>query len=101
MPQVKGSNAQVGRERRAFGEALRSMRLKCGLTQEELAFASGYHPTYISVLETGNSSASLHAILGLARGLETNAGALMKRTNLYLGRRGPLKPKSIEKKASR
>lgn len=30
-----------------FGVALREFRKELGLTQEELAFQSGYHPTYI------------------------------------------------------
>jgi transcriptional regulator with XRE-family HTH domain len=84
MPQVKGSDARIRRERRAFGRALRDLRMKRGLTQEELAFSSGYHPTYISVLETGHSSASLHTILSLARGLQTNASLLLRKTVLYL-----------------
>ncbi len=84
MPRVKGSDENVIRERRAFGAALRGLRLKCGLTQEELAFASGYHPTYISILETGHSSASVHAILSLARGLQMSSGTLMRRTDRHL-----------------
>jgi transcriptional regulator with XRE-family HTH domain len=35
------------------GDQLRKERQKAGLTQAELAFRSGYHPVYISELETG------------------------------------------------
>ncbi len=89
MPHVKRDDVRMTRERKAFGRALRALRLKCGLSQEDLAFASGYHPVYISILETGRSSASLHAILGLARGLETSASVLMRRTADQLKKRRP------------
>jgi transcriptional regulator with XRE-family HTH domain len=36
----------------SFGAVLREIRKTRGLTQEVLAFESGYHPTYIGHLET-------------------------------------------------
>ena len=40
----------------ALGEILRQLRKKRGLSQEELALESGYHRTYISLLERGQKN---------------------------------------------
>ena len=37
----------------ALGQAVRELRLKRGLSQQELARKSGLHPTYISGIERG------------------------------------------------
>ena len=56
-------------EKRAFARVLITVREDRGLTQETLAFDSGYHPKYISMLERGINSPSLTAILEIARAL--------------------------------
>ena len=55
------------------------------LTQEELAFKSGYHSTYISQLERGRKSPSLRAITSLAGALETSGSELLRRMEALLG----------------
>ena len=40
----------------AFGKVLREIRQKYPLSQEELGFESGYHRTYISLLERGKNA---------------------------------------------
>lgn len=40
----------------AFGKVLREIREEYSLSQEELGFESGYHRTYISLLERGRKS---------------------------------------------
>ncbi|MCX5829944.1 MAG: helix-turn-helix transcriptional regulator [Deltaproteobacteria bacterium] len=52
-----------------FGEVLRQLRLERGLSQEGLGFQSGYHRTYISLLERGQKSPSLQTIFRLAGAL--------------------------------
>ena len=37
----------------AFGKVLKEIRQENSLSQEELGFGSGYHRTYISLLERG------------------------------------------------
>ena len=41
---------------KAFGKVLREIRHERSLSQEELGFESGYHRTYISLLERGKKS---------------------------------------------
>ena len=62
-----------------FGQALREFRTARGLTQEELAFESGYHPVYIGLLERGKKSPSLRAIMSLATTLKTRGSELLRR----------------------
>ena len=47
---------------KAFGRILRAIRRERGLTQEQLGFESGYHRTYISLLERGKKNPSLNTI---------------------------------------
>src|SRR5205814_10663673 len=62
-----------------FGQVPQETRTRRGLTQEELAHQSGYHPTYISQLERGKKSPSLRTLLNLASILKTPASELVKR----------------------
>ena len=62
-----------------FGEVLREVRKTQGLSQEELAFNSGYHPTYIGQLERGKKSPSLRTIMRLAESLDTPGSELLRR----------------------
>jgi transcriptional regulator with XRE-family HTH domain len=55
---------------KAFGQALRKIRMKSGLSQEELGFKSGYHRTYISLLERGLRSPTLKTIFDLSSTLD-------------------------------
>lgn len=62
-----------------FGQALRDLRKEKGMSQEALAFESGYHPTYISQLERGKKSPSLRAIVRLAGALKTRGSEILRR----------------------
>jgi transcriptional regulator with XRE-family HTH domain len=50
-----------------------------GISQEQLAHDSGYHPTYISQLERGLKSPSLRTLNQLAKALGISTSALVKR----------------------
>jgi DNA-binding XRE family transcriptional regulator len=67
-----------------FGTVLRALREGQGLTQEDLAFKSGYHPTYISQLERGRKSPSLRTIMSLAETLNTPGSELLRRVEALL-----------------
>lgn len=82
-----GLRMQRHRSRRArpktaedlFGEVIREFRKRQGLSQEDLAFDSGYSTTYIGQLERGQKSPSLRAILSLAGALKTRSSELLLR----------------------
>jgi transcriptional regulator with XRE-family HTH domain len=67
-----------------FGEVLRELRKKRGLSQEELAFKSGYHATYVGQLERGKKSPSLRAIMSLATSLDISASEFLSRLESLL-----------------
>ena len=63
----------------AFGAVLREVRKERGLSQEDLGFESGYHRTYVSLLERGLKSPSLQTIFELARALDIQPSKLLAR----------------------
>lgn len=62
-----------------FGNVLKQLRNEKGISQEELGFESGYHRTYISMLERGKKSPSLKTIFQLAKALDVNPSVIMDR----------------------
>lgn len=54
---------------KAFGKALRSLRIARGHTQETLAFEAGLDRTYVSLLELGSRSPTLDTIMLLCGAL--------------------------------
>src|SRR5215470_2227046 len=73
-------------EKRAFGRALFHLRRQRNLTQEALAFESGYHPKYISLLERGKYSPSLTTILELADVLQLSGSDIVARVEHLIPR---------------
>jgi transcriptional regulator with XRE-family HTH domain len=73
-------------EKRAFARALSDLRHERHLTQEALAFESGYHPKYISLLERGHYSPSLTTILELAEVLQISGAEFVGRVERLLPR---------------
>lgn len=53
-----------------FGGRVRALREARGLTQEELAKASGLGPKHIGVIERGEKTSSFEAVERLAKALE-------------------------------
>lgn len=64
--------------REAFGDRVRELRHAAGLSQEELAEASGLHRTYISSLERGQRNVGLDNIHVLAEALGVPASKLLE-----------------------
>lgn len=63
----------------SFGLVLRQLRQNRGLSQEQLGFESGYHRTYISLLERGQKSPSLQTIFKLAEVLKVEPSEIIER----------------------
>ena len=70
----------------AFAKALRQLRLKAGFSQERLGFESGYHRTYIGMLERGLMNPSLQTILSIAAALQIPARELVGLVEEILGK---------------
>jgi transcriptional regulator with XRE-family HTH domain len=71
---------------KAFGQVLRQIRETRSLSQEQLGFDSGYHRTYISLLERGLKSPSLGTIMSLAAALGATATEMMRRVERKLNK---------------
>jgi DNA-binding XRE family transcriptional regulator len=84
MQERRGRSAALKTPEDCFGEVLRELRQKKGVTQEDLAFKSGYHSTYISQLERGRKSPSLRAIMSLAGALNTSGSEILTRLEALL-----------------
>ena len=69
-----------------FGQVLREVRKAQGFSQEDLAFKSGYHPTYIGQLERGKKSPSLRAIVTIAAALSIRGSEMLRRLEVLHGR---------------
>lgn len=88
MIRSRGTRDRGALEKRAFARVLITARQDRDLTQEALAFDSGYHPKYISLLERGINGPSLTAILEIARALDMTGAELVRRVeNLLPGNR--------------
>jgi transcriptional regulator with XRE-family HTH domain len=61
----------------AFGQTLLAWRKKKGLSQMDLAVASGYSLRYIGDIERGSKSATIRTIHDLATLLDVRLGDLM------------------------
>jgi transcriptional regulator with XRE-family HTH domain len=84
MP-VAGRKAVRLNPEQAFAQALRRARRSRALSQEALGFESGYHRTYISMLERAQMNPSLRTILSLAAALQIPAAQLVRDVEKHLG----------------
>jgi transcriptional regulator with XRE-family HTH domain len=63
----------------AFGKVIRELRVKAGLTQEQLGFEADLRRTFISILELGQQQPTLTTIMKLATALNTTATEIIAR----------------------
>lgn len=61
----------------SFGIALRLLREKAGLSQEQLAKLTALHRTYVGSVERGERNVSLRNIVALASALGSSASQLL------------------------
>ena len=65
------------RHQKIIGEAIRRFRKQVGASQEELAEKADLHPVYIGELERGEESASVVALLRIAKALKVKVRDLV------------------------
>ncbi len=70
---------------RAFGEAVRAIREKRGISQEDLGFDAELDRTYISGIERGVRNPTLKTIQRLCRALEARPSSLLRTTENRTG----------------
>lgn len=73
----------------AFGEALRRVRMRAGITQERLALNAGLDRSFVSALERGVRQPSLTTVFVLARTLNISPHVLVKRTEAAMSKIAP------------
>ena len=62
----------------AVGKILRKLRLKAGLTQEQLALDADIRRTYVSLIELGQNQPTINTIFKLARALKISPSKFIK-----------------------
>jgi transcriptional regulator with XRE-family HTH domain len=63
----------------ALGTAIRELRTKHGVTQEDLAHDAGVTVGTLSLIERGKSNPAWGTVKGIAKALDTTIGDLAKR----------------------
>lgn len=61
-----------------LGENVRSLRIECQLTQEQLAELCNLHRTYIGAIERGDRNVSLNNIVKVAQALNVTPSDLLQ-----------------------
>jgi transcriptional regulator with XRE-family HTH domain len=63
----------------AFGQVLRELRQRKGLSQEKLALECGLDRTFVSLLERGQRQPTLSSLFALAEALDVSASELVRK----------------------
>lgn len=64
--------------RRRVGERIKELRQALGISQEELAFRSGVHRTYIASLEVGKRNVSIITLEKIVKALNVSMHEFFK-----------------------
>jgi len=78
QPLDAGSQKELARIQKAFGEGLRALRHERLMTIEQLAELAGLHPNYVGSVERGERNVSLFNIWRMAGGLDVTAIQLVE-----------------------
>lgn len=65
-----------------IGESIRLLRLKKGLSQEQLALQAGVNTSYLGQVERGENNPTIHTLEKIAIGLEVPISSLMSDVGL-------------------
>jgi transcriptional regulator with XRE-family HTH domain len=70
MHQQPTSASTVSVEHLTLGRAIRELRARRAIAQEQLGFRSGLHRNYVGTIERGEVSVTFRTLLAVARGLD-------------------------------
>ena len=65
-----------------FGDRIRQLRLQKNISQEKLSFLTGFHRTYIGMIERGERNISLSNMAVFAKVFEINISELLDLKNV-------------------
>lgn len=65
-----------------FGSRIRQLRSKKNISQEKLSFLTGFHRTYIGMIERGERNISLTNMAVFAKVFEMNVSELLDFTSI-------------------
>ena len=65
-----------------FGNRIKQLRLEKNISQEKLCFLTGFHRTYIGMIERGERNISLSNIAMFAKVFELNVSELLDFKNI-------------------
>jgi DNA-binding XRE family transcriptional regulator len=74
---MRSTHAQSS-SHRAFGHAVRELRIYRGLSQEALGYAAGLHRNYGGAIERGELNPTIRTVLRLAVGLHVRPSRLVQ-----------------------
>lgn len=83
-----GARREARTPEQAFGKALTELRVKRGITQEDLAHKLGYHLSYIGQIERGLKSPTLRTVFNIADVFGISATSILALTEANLKRKG-------------
>ena len=76
-----------------FGERIKSLRNNKGLSQERLSFETGFHRTYIGMIERGERNLSFTNIVVFAKYFELSLSELFDFPEINSHKEYPIKNK--------
>jgi transcriptional regulator with XRE-family HTH domain len=68
----------ISQATKSLGERIRARRNELGISQEGLADRARLHWTFVGQVERGRRNISLHNLLKIAAGLDTDPGGLIR-----------------------
>jgi transcriptional regulator with XRE-family HTH domain len=63
----------------AISQTIAQLRHEASISQEELAHRAGIHRTYVSQIERGLKSPTLHILIQIANALDTSASEIISK----------------------
>ncbi|MCW2951531.1 MAG: transcriptional regulator, family [Conexibacter sp.] len=79
MREQRSSQSVIPTEQLVLGAAVRELRARNAISQEELGFRAGLHRNYVGAIERGEINPTFRTLLRLTGGLDVRLSALVLR----------------------